>query len=137
MTKVCELMTREVVTIEANKTALEAAKLMTETERECLVVVDRGKPVGILTERDFVRRIVVNNRDPAQARVSEFMSEPLIMVGPDVRINEAARLMMENNVRRLPVVKDDKLLGIITSTDYVRHLSSGFTDYYKVIMRFI
>lgn len=130
-------MTREVVTIEADKTAMEAARLMTEKERGCLVVIDQGKPVGVLTERDFVRRIVVNNLDPAQTRVSEFMSEPLIKVGPEVRINDAARLMVEQKVRRLPVVKGDQLLGIITAADYVRHLGRDFTDYYRVIMRYL
>ncbi len=137
MVRVCELMVKEVITIEAERTALESVRMMAEKEHESLVVLEHGRPAGMVTERDLVRRIVAEGQDPTRVRVSGVMSKPLITIDPDAQISAAARVMMESKVRRLPVIKDGKLVGMLTSTDYVRFLCTGFTDYYKVIMRYL
>lgn len=116
-------MTEVVTTIEPTRTALDAATVMTEKGRGCLVVVNQDrKPVGILTERDFVRRIIKENLSPAGVRVSSFMSTPLVTISPEASIYEAAKTMVEHKVRRLPVLETGRLVGIITATDFAKFL---------------
>ena len=122
MPTVREFMTKDVVTIDAQKSVLEAAELMAEKEISDLVVVDEKKPVGIVTERDFVRRVVAK-RMALDCKVSEIMSAPLWVVYADNSLNEAARKMITRKIRRLPVLEKNALVGIITATDFAKHLS--------------
>jgi CBS domain-containing protein len=84
-----------------------------------LVVVVKGFPVGIVTERDLVRRIVAV-RGSFDVRVREVMSKTLVTIGPNVSLREAARVMASNRVRRLPVLDGNRLVGIIGASDFVR-----------------
>ena len=122
MPSVKDLMTKNVITIDLRKTVLDAATLMNEKKRGCLVIMDGEEPVGIVTERDFVRRVIAKNR-PLDTAISKIMSKPLTTIDPDSPLREAARLMLKNKVRRLPVVKEDKLVGIIVASDFARQLS--------------
>ena len=122
MPKVKDLMTENVVTIDGNKTVNEAAALMTQNDVGDLVIMDGNTPVGIITERDFVRRILAVGKS-AGTTVSEVMSSPLKVIDPEAPIKEAARIMVKKRIRRLPVIKDNKLVGIITAADFARHLS--------------
>ena len=83
--------------------------------------MDREAPVGIVTERDIVRRVVAEKL-PLEAKISTIMSKPLVTVDPDLSLKEAARLMSTNKIRRLPVSKDNKLVGIVVAADFVRNL---------------
>jgi CBS domain-containing protein len=121
MVTVESVMTKKALTIESNRTILEAAQLMSQKEVGDLIVVDNEVPIGIVTERDFVRRVVVRGT-PSDSKVSDIMSKSLITISPDSSINAAARKMMQHRVRRLPVVKDHKLVGIIVVSDFARHL---------------
>ena len=128
MTKVKDVMTEKVITVEANKTVSEAAALMAENDVANLIVMDTNIPIGIVTERDFVRRVMAKNK-PSKTKISEIMSTPLRVIDPDAPLKEAARRMVRKRIRRLPVIKDNKLVGIITTTDFARHLSKKtFTD---------
>ncbi len=128
MTKVKDVMTKTVITIEANKTVSEAAALMAENDVGNLIVMDDNTPIGIVTERDFVRRVLAKGKTP-KTKISEIMSTPLRVIDPDAPLKEAARRMVRKRIRRLPVIKDNKLVGIITATDFARHLSKKtFTD---------
>ena len=122
MPSVKDLMTKNVITIDLHKTVFDAAMLMSEKRIGCLVIMDGEVPLGIVTERDFVRRVVAKNL-PSGAKVSEIMSKPLITVDPDSSLREAARLMIKNKIRRLPVVKENKLVGIIVVSDFARQIS--------------
>ena len=122
MPTVKDLMTKNVVTIDANKTIVEAAALMSEKDIGDLIVMDDNTPVGIVTERDFVRRVLAEGKS-ADSKVSEVMTRPLKVIDPDAPIKEAARRMVNKRIRRLPVIKDNKLVGIITAADFARHLS--------------
>ena len=122
MPSVKDLMTKNVITIDLQKSVFDAAVLMSEKRIGCLVIVDGEEPVGIVTERDFVRRVVAKNL-PLETTVSEIMSQPLITIDPDASLREAARLMLNNKVRRLPVVKENQLVGIIVIADFARQLS--------------
>jgi len=128
MTKVKDVMTEKVITIESNKTVSEAAALMAENDVANLIVMDTNIPIGIVTERDFVRRVMAKNK-PSKTKISEIMSTPLRVIDPDAPLKEAARRMVRKRIRRLPVIQDNKLVGIITTTDFARHLSKKtFTD---------
>ena len=119
--RVTEIMTEAPIdTVERGLTAAFAASVMKERARGSLVVVDRGKPIGIITERDLVRRIIAENKNPATTKVGDIMSEPLISVGPEATISAAANVMYKNAIRRLPVIEEGRLLGMVTSTDLAR-----------------
>jgi CBS domain-containing protein len=121
MKRVTEIMTEAPIdTIERGLTVLVAASVMKERARGSLVVVDKGKPVGIVTERDLVRRLIAEDRSPTTTKVGDIMSEPLISVGPEATISAIANVMYKNAIRRLPVIEEGRLLGIVTSTDLAR-----------------
>ncbi len=124
MPTVKDLMTKNVVTIDSNKTVAEAAVLMSEKNVGDLIVMDDNVPVGIVTERDFVRRVLAEKKS-ADSKVSEVMTRPLKVIDPEAPIKEAARRMVNGEIRRLPVIKDNKLVGIITVADFARHLSKN------------
>jgi CBS domain-containing protein len=121
MPTVKDLMTKDVLTIDANKTVIEAATLMSQNDVGDLVVMENNMPVGIVTERDFVRRVLAGGKSTT-TRVSEVMSAPLRVIDPEAPIKEAARRMVNKGIRRLVVIKDNRLVGIITATDFARHL---------------
>ncbi len=128
MTKVKDVMTKTVITIESNKTVIEAAALMAEKDVANLIAMDNNTPIGIVTERDFVRRVLAKEKS-SKTKISEIMSTPLKVIDPDAPLKEAARRMVRKRIRRLAVIKDNKLVGIITATDFARHLSKKtFTD---------
>ena len=115
-------MTKAVATIGTSGTVLEAAKLMNQQNVGDLVVMDGGVVNGIVTERDLVRRVIAQ-RKPLDAKISEVMSSPLITIEEDCSLRDAARKMVKYKIRRLPVTQDGKLVGIIATSDFARHLS--------------
>jgi signal-transduction protein with cAMP-binding, CBS, and nucleotidyltransferase domain len=122
MSKVKDIMTKKVVTIEANKTVIEATIVMTEKNVSNLIVMHDSTPTGIVTERDFVRKVLAKNKSTT-TKISEIMSTPLRVIDPNAPIKEAARKMIRKGIRRLPVIDDNKLVGIITTTDIAKQLS--------------
>lgn len=126
MPTVKDIMTKEVITIEANKTVFEAAEIMTDKGLSCLIVVIKAFPVGIITERDMVRRILAK-RASLDLKVTEVMTKTLITVDPDTSLKEAARIMSTNKIRRLPVLKQNKLVGIVAASDFVRNVGKKTT----------
>jgi len=121
MPTVKDLMTKNVITIDSNRTVAEAAVLMSEKDIGDLVVMDGDSPVGIVTERDFVRRVLAKQKS-AETAITEVMTSPLLVIDPEAPIKEAAQQMVRSGIRRLPVIKDNKLVGIITAADFARHL---------------
>ena len=121
MANVKDLMTKRTLTIDSQGTVFEAAQLMSRKGVGDLIVVESEIPVGIVTERDFVRRLVAKRR-PFETKVSDVMTRPLITISPEASIKEAARKMVKYGIRRLPVLKDHKLMGILVVSDFARHL---------------
>ena len=121
MVTVNDLMTKRTLTIGLENTISEAAQLMSQKEVGDLIVVDHEMPVGIVTERDFVRRILAKGR-PYDTKVSDVMTKPLITISPNASLKEAARKMVKHRIRRLPVLKSHKLVGILVVSDFARHL---------------
>ncbi|XES78090.1 MAG: cyclic nucleotide-binding/CBS domain-containing protein [Candidatus Bathyarchaeia archaeon] len=122
MPKVADFMTKGVLTIDSSKTVLQAAQLMTQKEVGDVVVTINDSPRGIVTERDFVRRVIAK-QIPLDTKIVDVMTKPLITITPDASLGEAARKMVENRIRRLPVVRDHQLVGIIAVSDFAKHLS--------------
>jgi CBS domain-containing protein len=122
MPKVKDFMTKGVLTVDEEKTIFEAAELMSQKEVGDVVVLKGEIPRGIVTERDFVRRVVAK-KTPLDAKISDVMSKPLITISPEASLKEAARKMVNRGIRRLPVVEKHKLVGIIVVSDFARHLS--------------
>jgi CBS domain-containing protein len=121
--KVKDVMVTNIITIEAWATAKKAAELMNQHDIGCLIVANSGKPVGIVTERDMLKRVLLRFRDPRKTRVSYIMSKPLITSTLETDIREAVRLMNERRIKKLPVVEDGCLLGLVSITDVVRSLA--------------
>ena len=126
MPAVKDIMSKDVVTIDENKSVFEAAELMTAKGIGCLVITRQDVPVGMVTERDFVRRVVAKKGSP-DSKVFGIMSKYLITVGPDTSLKEASRIMSDNKIRRLPVVKDKKIVGIVVASDFVRNVGKKTT----------
>jgi len=99
-------MVGDVVTVETNATVRKAVRLMNNREIGCLVVVKEGKPAGIVTERDMLKRVLVAGRDPRAMEVGEIMSKPLLSMKPGKRIEEAVKLMFRHKIKKLPVIEN-------------------------------
>ncbi len=118
--KVSEFMTSPVVTVPPSATVKEASQVMSEKNISCVVVESDGKPVGIITEKDITRLFSEGKSDGTP--VEEVMSKPVIFTGVDANIEYVVRTMIQNGIRRLPVIKDGKLVGIVTESDIVRQM---------------
>jgi CBS domain-containing protein len=126
MPAIKDIMTKDVVTIEASKTVFDAAELMAEKGLGCIIVEVQAFPVGIITERDIVRRVVAK-RGSYDQKLTEVMTKTLITVEPETSLKDAARVMSNNKIRRLPVLKNNKLVGIVVASDFVRNVGKKTT----------
>ena len=118
--KVEDVMSSPVVTIKETDSVLAAAKLMKKHKIGCVVVVDKtGRPHGLITERDVVRRVTALDLLPSKVQAGKSMTKPAVTIAPSVNVTEAARKMREVKIRRLIVVEGNKLKGIVTSNDIV------------------
>lgn len=122
-----DVMTKNVITTESSISAKEAAELMAKYNIGCLIVVKEGKPVGIVTERDMLKRVLLQFRDPRLARVNDIMSAPLIASNSETELREALKLMNERRIKKLPIVEGSHLIGLLTITDVVR--STAYFEY--------
>jgi CBS domain-containing protein len=123
MPRVRDLMTVDVPLTTLNTPVSDAARLMRAADRDSLIVFDLGRAIGIVTERDIIRKVTAEGKDPMRTHVSDIISSPLITIHPDSSAQEAASLMLAKKIRHLPVVKDNRLLGIITLQDLAKHIS--------------
>lgn len=117
-----DIMTKNVITIEANRTALEAAKIMAEKGISSLIVLKDQDPVGIITERDFVKKICIKELNISRVKVNEVMSKLRTLADPEIPIEVAVQRMVNHKIRRLPIMEDGKVVGIITVTDLAKYL---------------
>ena len=124
MAKVRDIMQKNVITIESVKKARDAAIILKEREISFLVVVKEGKPIGIVSERDIVRKIVADNNDAQITQLEIIMSKNFKWVEPNASIESAVQKMLNNNIRRLVVLENENLAGVITQTDLTEFLRS-------------
>lgn len=110
----------EVIALHPGASALEAARLMDEHEIGSVLVVEQGHVVGIFTERDLLRRIVAAERDAATTKLDEVMTAPVLCAAPHTSLDELREVMRERNIRHVPVVGADRLVGLISLGDLNR-----------------
>ena len=124
MGQVRDIMNKHVITISKDKTCLEASKLLQEKDISFLVVTEGQNQIGIVTEADFVKKIVAANKIASDLRISDIMSPKFRWVEPTTLIEDAVQKMLNNNIRRLIVLENQKLAGVITQTDLTAYLRS-------------
>jgi len=113
-----DAMSSPVVTIIEDEPANKVAELMEKHGLGCVIVTSKeGNPIGIITERDLVLRVLAKNISPDSMKAKEVMTSPLMTIEPDVTINEAARRMSRLNIRRLGVIYKGQIIGLISSKD--------------------
>ena len=117
-----------IVSIDSKAKAKDAARLMVEKGLGSLVANREGLPFGIITERDMMEKIVAQAIDPAKVTVAEIMTVPLATVDASASLNDAARKMVEKQMKRLVVTDHDKIIGIVSQTDLIQHM----TDFQKL-----
>jgi len=117
MGQIRDIMEKNVVTIEDDKTALDAAHLISEKDVSFLVIMKNNIPVGVLSESDFVKRLAADDKKASEVIVSEIMSSNFRWVEPETEFEDAIQKMLNNNVRRLVILDNNKLAGVITQTD--------------------
>lgn len=116
-----DVMTKDVKTVRPDSSVAEAVTKMDKFDIGSIVVAQGKRPLGIITERDILRKIVEPGLDPKTVKARQIMSSPLITVEENVSLEEAARLMARKGIKKLPVVRNEELVGIITSMDVVKH----------------
>jgi len=124
MGQIRDIMEKNVITIEHDKSSFDAAKLISEKDISFLVVVKDGNPIGVVSERDFVRKITAEDKQSSKIPLSEIMSFKFRWVDPTTEIEEAVQKMLNHNIRRLLVLENEKLVGVITQTDLASFLRS-------------
>ena len=123
-TFVNQVMSKNVLTAEKSTSLQDAAQEMNRLNVGCVIVTDESKPIGIITERDFVTKVAAEGR-PLFTEISEVMSSPLITIDPEETIWEASEIMKEKLIHKLPVIEDERIVGVITTSDIVRISSVG------------
>jgi CBS domain-containing protein len=113
----------DMLTIDADASVFEAVKQMVEASVGSLLVTEGGEITGIVTERDYLRRMTLEDRSDKDTPVSEITSSPLVVVTPDTSIDECMALMTDRRIRHLPVAEDGKVVGLVSIGDLVKFKS--------------
>ena len=119
---IADVMNKSVISVDASLTVNEAAKMMEDTKVGAVIVMENNTPVGIVTDRDFAIKVVAHAY-PITTPVKQIMSSPLFSINSDESVRTAADLMYDRGIRKLPVIDDEKVVGIITATDIVNLLA--------------
>lgn len=122
MDQLRDIMIKKVIMITREKTAQDAARLMAEHGASSVIVVNGDNIAGIVTERDLVRKVCTQDVASSKVPLSDVMSSPVITAEPDMPIETAVQRMFNNKIRRLPILENGKLVGIVTVSDLVKHL---------------
>jgi CBS domain-containing protein len=128
---------RQVYSVEASATVFEAIKQMVEANIGALMVIDGGETVGIMTERDYLRKIAVQGRTSHDTKVHEIMSSPLVYVTLETSIEESMAIMTDRRIRHLPVVENDDVVGVISIGDVVKFQSREATFQVQYLTEYI
>ena len=134
MSVVSEIMTKGAITIDAesNPAALDVAQIMAKTRTGSGIIRIKGKPEGIITERDLLKKVSAKDRRPSEVAVLDIMSSPVVVVKTYDSVDTAAAIMTKNRIKRLAVMEDDgSLVGIISATDVVKKLARILADDYN------
>jgi CBS domain-containing protein len=114
-----DVMNGKVVTAAPDTTIVETAKIMESHNIGCLIVVTDGKIAGLITDRDILTKVVGKAKDAEKTTIEDVMTKKVICVKPDLDIEEASKIMTDNGIKKLPVVENGNLQGIVTATDII------------------
>jgi CBS domain-containing protein len=114
-----DIMDKNVITMEPDVTVQEAAKKMVEGGTKFIIVTEKEKLVGIVTEWDFVKKIAGEEEFKENAKLETIMTKKVIVTSPDTEISEVAEIMASNNIKKLPIVENNVLIGVVTAMDVI------------------
>ena len=115
-----DIMMRNVKTVRTDDSALDAVVKMNKFHIGSVIVTNNGRPIGIITERNILERIVEPRLDPSTVRAKDIMSSPVITIDPNTAVEEAAQIMARKHIKKLPVVDGGKIVGVVSTSDIVR-----------------
>lgn len=115
-----KMMIKKPLTAKTTDTVMDVAKKMAENRVGSAVIEEDGKPIGIITETDLTKKIVALAKDPSKIKAEEIMSTPIVFVSPEDDYTVAVEKMKKHKIKRLPVIENGKVIGIVTSTDIAR-----------------
>lgn len=116
-----DVMSKPVLKIDSGKTVKEVGEILRKTRRDSLVVVEKNKAIGIVTDSDLIKKVIAKNLLPSKIKVRQVMSAPLVFVKPNDTLLDATRKMKKGNIKRLAVVEGGNLVGILNLTDIARN----------------
>ncbi len=122
MSLVSSVMSTEPVSFTQDTVVSDIAREMAQKQISCAVIVDNGRPIGIITERDLIRKVITEGNDPGSIAISDIMTKSVLTLESDARLVTAGELMRKNRVRRFPIVRNGRLVGVVTETDVIRGL---------------
>lgn len=114
---VAEVMNKAVIVIDINSDIPAIAREMVSRDAGSIIITENGKAMGIITERDFVKGIVTEDRRPSEVKASEILSTPLITIEPETSVIKASEIMLKANIKRLPVLENGRIVGVISNSD--------------------
>jgi CBS domain-containing protein len=115
-----DVMVKDIVKVSSCALVDNAVKVMNKNNIGCLIIEDNGETRGIVTQRDLLKKVLEKARDPRKLVVSDIMTKKLIVGSPNMEIHEAARLMFQKKIKKLPIVENGKLVGLITLSNIAR-----------------
>ncbi len=130
-----EVMTSDVVNIDCNKTVYDACKKYSDHKVGSLVVMDKNIIVGIVTERDTIERVILKNKNPKTTKIAEIMTPNIKTVHALAPLEKASKIMRDNRIKKLPVILNNEIVGIITETDLSRTIDA-FSEAIEDLTRF-
>ncbi len=120
MTKVSDIMTRNVITVQKKKGLAEVIKTMANSRISSVLITENERLVGIVTERDLIKKILLPQKNPAKVKVDDVMTRDPYSVNSFTDLGEASQMMRDKNIRHLPIVDNEKLMGLVTQTDIAK-----------------
>lgn len=114
---------REFIVVDSKMSIVDAVRIMRERKIDSVIVSEDNKPVGILTLRDIVYKVLAENRDPSKTKTGDVASKPLIYVLSNMKVRDALKIMMEKDIRRLPVIDRDKIIGVLVLRTVIGNLA--------------
>ncbi|MEM4259794.1 MAG: CBS domain-containing protein [Candidatus Woesearchaeota archaeon] len=132
-----DYMIKQVITFNKNDSIIDICQTMADRSISCVIIVEKGKPIGLVTERDIIKKIVSKNMCIDTLKAKDVMSKKVLTIAEDENIFNIVKIMEKNHIRRLPVVRGVKVVGLITQTDLVKAMSDIAIKMNEQLVRFI
>ena len=123
-----DIMNKKLITLDSTIPVSEVAKIMEKNNVSCIVITKNEKLQGMVTERDLLSKVIIPNKKPLELTAHEIMTSPVIVVSPLTPVYEIAQKMLDNKIRRVVVADNEQPLGIITVTDFIKHIHAILSD---------